>query len=292
MSRNQQQNTIAVDRIVAVNCFDLSPSFALPEDRHECWEFVYVDGGEVNCRTCGNDRILEQGDVIFHRPEKLHGTICNGKRSASIFNVIFDCRSADMDFFDETVIKVPQSLTPLLKKLIEECKSTYYISKFPLQIREDAPIGGERLTRLYIEEFLILLMRACRDEAVNAPAVSNGIKLNNGLVEEICAYLSENVYDRVTLKMLTERFHFGKSYLCEQFKHVKGVSVMNYYLELKLTEAKRLLREESLPIHEIAEQLGFESPEYFSRYFKKRVGHSPKAFRKMLINDSILKHRE
>ena len=113
----------------------------------------------------------------------------------------------------------------------------------------------------------------------------------SGLVEEICEHMKNHIYGNLSLDDLTERFHFGKSFLCEQFKKNTGKSPINYYLDLKLSEAKRLLREGDMTITEIAENLGFESPEYFSRYFKKRVGHSPRDFKKMLINDATLRKK-
>ena len=293
MSRNQPEYPIAVDRLIVINCFDLSPKFALSKDKHEGWEFVYVDSGEISCPKEDGERTLKQGDIVFHRPGEIHSTICNGRRAASIFNVIFECRSEALSCFDGRSFRVPQSLIPLLKRLIAESKSTYHISKHPLQLRKDAPVGGEQLTKLYIEEFLILLLRtcSCNDEELEPPCLSPEEE-GDTLTEAVCAYLEDNVYGKVTLKELTESFHFGKSYLYARFKQSKGCSIMSYYLDLKLAEAKRLLREDSLPIHEIAERLGFESPEYFSRYFRKRVGHSPRDFRNMLINDASLTHRD
>ena len=284
-------SVVTVDRIISANCFELSPNFIIENDVHEYWEFLYVDSGEL-CYTEGEiSGKLRQGDVVFHSPGRVHSTFCNGKQSASFFNVIFDCSSPLLAQFDKKALRVPRDLTFLLKKLIAECNSNYYTSNYPLKTKEDAPMGGAQLTRLYIEEFLILMLRAYERQESLGTGCFVGNMQNSDLTEQICAYLAENIYNRVTLKELTEHFHFGKSYLCEQFKNDKGCSVMSYYLDLKLAEAKRLLREDSRPIHEISEQLGFESPEYFSRYFKKRVGHSPRNFRNMLISDASLSRR-
>ena len=62
----------------------------------------------------------------------------------------------------------------------------------------------------------------------------------------------KNLYGRLTLNDLTDKFHFSKSFLCEQFKKNTGASPINYYLDLKLTEAKRLLREDDLTVTEIS----------------------------------------
>jgi AraC-like DNA-binding protein len=46
-----------------------------------------------------------------------------------------------------------------------------------------------------------------------------------------------------------------------------------------MSKARELLCETTLPIGEIAEQLGFESPYYFSRFFKAKVGMTARKFR-------------
>ena len=51
-----------------------------------------------------------------------------------------------------------------------------------------------------------------------------------------------------------------------------------------ISEAKNLLLSGERSISEIAYQLGFENPPYFSRLFKKEVGISPKEFKNQILN--------
>jgi AraC-like DNA-binding protein len=50
------------------------------------------------------------------------------------------------------------------------------------------------------------------------------------------------------------------------------------------SEAKNLLLSGERSISEIAYQLGFENPPYFSRLLKREVGISPKKFKSQLLN--------
>lgn len=292
----KRKNSIAerkypsVQKIVSVSCFDLAPSFATGEEIHDSWEFVYVDRGEVTCVACGSKNKLSQGDIIFHSPRETHLTICNGKESASIFSVIFDTRG-DMSFFDGKLTKSPKKLASLLKNLISECERAFVISEYPLKKRSDTSFGSERLALLYLEEFLLLLMRCERKERGSDEFIYTNKVSNGGISEKIAEYLENHLYDSLNLKNVVENFHFGKSYLCKKFKERFGISIINYHLSLKITEAKRLLRESSALICEISKTLSFENPEYFSRYFKKITGHSPREFRRALINDASLKKK-
>ena len=278
---------IKIDSLYTVNFFDLSPSFNTEVHNHDDWELLYVDSGEVNCITDDGNILMKQGEVIFHQPNKIHSTLCNGKKSASIFNIHFVTQSPTMELLKNGKISVHSAVAESLKRLIDECNSTYTVSKHPMVIRDNAPFGGEQMCKVLLEELLILIIRSLENEIAPHGTIKNQCN-TKPQIEEICNYLGNNIYGKVTLDDLVEEFHFSKSFLCEQFKSNIGASPISYYLDLKLTEAKRLLREDDITITEISEKLGFESPEYFSRYFKKRIGHSPRDFRKMLINDANL----
>jgi AraC-like DNA-binding protein len=61
---------------------------------------------------------------------------------------------------------------------------------------------------------------------------------------------------------------------------VTGWSVNNLIRDIKIREAIRLLKDSELNISEIAYNLGFSDPLYFSKYFKKEVGVAPLQYRK------------
>lgn len=59
-----------------------------------------------------------------------------------------------------------------------------------------------------------------------------------------------------------------------------AISAKQYILDLKITEAKRLLIYSQFNINEIAFNLGFEDPSYFTRLFKKKTSLPPSIFLK------------
>ena len=99
---------------------------------------------------------------------------------------------------------------------------------------------------------------------------------------EIYEYLSKNYRETVTLEELSFLFGTNKTTLCKSFKNSFGTTVVSYVNDLKIKEARRLIRDGAASITEISETLGFSSVHYFSRLFKKRVGISPKEYIKTL----------
>ena len=62
---------------------------------------------------------------------------------------------------------------------------------------------------------------------------------------------------------------------------------MNRFLTLKIDKAKQMLREEQISISDISESLGFDTPQYFSRMFRRYTGTSPRDFRNSVLSVGI-----
>lgn len=72
------------------------------------------------------------------------------------------------------------------------------------------------------------------------------------------------------------------NHLNRAVKAETGRSAGEWIENARLSLARNLLHDPSVPVSEIAYRLGFEDPAYFSRFFRKLVGMSPTDFRKML----------
>ncbi len=76
-----------------------------------------------------------------------------------------------------------------------------------------------------------------------------------------------------------DMLHVTANHLAETVRRTVGLPPGKIIHERLLLEAKRLLRYSDLPVAEIAYQLNFEDPSYFSRFFRKQTGFSPSDFR-------------
>ena len=56
---------------------------------------------------------------------------------------------------------------------------------------------------------------------------------------------------------------------------------MAYFTKLKVQKAKELLRETDISVSSISDQLSFDTPNYFSKTFKRFTGYTPSTYRKM-----------
>jgi AraC family transcriptional regulator, transcriptional activator of pobA len=59
-----------------------------------------------------------------------------------------------------------------------------------------------------------------------------------------------------------------------------GRTAKDYISDHLMAAAKRLLDDDELSIAQVSERLGFEYPQHFMRFFKKKNGQTPSAYRK------------
>jgi AraC-like DNA-binding protein/mannose-6-phosphate isomerase-like protein (cupin superfamily) len=82
------------------------------------------------------------------------------------------------------------------------------------------------------------------------------------------------------LESLAAELKMSYSAFRRLFREQTGFSPRQFALEVTLRRAKDLLLHSQMPVHLIADELGFESVPYFSRFLKKKTGSSPSELRK------------
>ena len=86
--------------------------------------------------------------------------------------------------------------------------------------------------------------------------------------------------DDVLSEELAKEIGLGYSAFRKRFREYTGMAPLEYQIALRIRRASRLLTSTSIPIAEIAADTGFNTPNYFSRFFRKATGLSPAEFRK------------
>ena len=93
-------------------------------------------------------------------------------------------------------------------------------------------------------------------------------------------HILKNATQAIDTHSLARELGISYSALRHNFKRLTGLPPGQYQIQIRLNKARRLLRNSSLSIQEIAARLGFESIYYFSRLFKKKTGLVPLAYRR------------
>lgn len=106
-----------------------------------------------------------------------------------------------------------------------------------------------------------------------------GLPEDDSLLAQVKRYMEEHFREPLTKHDIAQAFHFAPSYLSRIYKEKYGISMGNYLTRLKIEEAKqRMAQNPQILIKEIAAEVGYKDPYYFSKVFKKETGSWPTQF--------------
>ena len=105
--------------------------------------------------------------------------------------------------------------------------------------------------------------------------------LNEPLSSRVKGYIVKNLDKPLSLVDVANEFHIGKTTLCNSIKKDFHITVNDLIRSLRIDKAKQLLLSEGLPIYAVAEQVGIEDYNYFTKIFKEETGITPSVFRKL-----------
>ena len=97
-------------------------------------------------------------------------------------------------------------------------------------------------------------------------------------VQRVQAYIRENITGNLDLGSVASIFGYSKNYLSSLFTRYTSTSFIDYVNTAKMERAKKMLADPNAMVYEVATALGYDSPFYFSKVFKKVVGMSPTAY--------------
>ena len=92
-------------------------------------------------------------------------------------------------------------------------------------------------------------------------------------------YLETYYHESIQLEDLASMTHLSRFYISHSFKKEIGMSPMEYLIDIRIKESKILLRTTNYSISQVADIVGFTTPTYFSKQFRKSTGISPTDYR-------------
>ncbi len=286
--KHRLDNIIDVTKIVTMHYFELSKDYTYSGESHDFWEIVYVDKGQVEITADNEEFTLSQGQMRFHKPMEFHALRSNGKDAPNVLIVTFECKSAPMELLFDKTLTVPKKLKGIISDIMLECSNTFDLPAFnpdlkKLELLPNAPIGSQQMIRLLLEQLLIYLIRDINGTTLNYKLFNSQDDLNDHLTNHIVKMINDHIYDSLTIEQICHSVNFGKTYVCTTFKNVTGHSIMDFYAKAKISQAKRMIRQENMNFSQIAEKLHFSDPHHFYRTFKKHTGMTPKQYKQSII---------
>lgn len=106
-------------------------------------------------------------------------------------------------------------------------------------------------------------------------------KTQNSDIEKAKDYIQKNYSSMsISLNEVAKQVNMNPAYFSVLFKKDTGITFINYLTGLRIEKAKELLANSNAKIYEVAYEVGYDNPTYFSTVFKKMTKNSPQDYRK------------
>ncbi len=109
------------------------------------------------------------------------------------------------------------------------------------------------------------------------------IHQQNEVFHNIITYVTNNYQENLTLKSLATKFYVNPIYLGRLFKKNTNTLFNEYLTNIRIEKSKVLLLKTNKKIYEIADEIGFNDPNYFIAKFLKAEGTTPSQYRKKQV---------
>ena len=281
--RYPMKTFVSVDQLIKLFSFNFREGYFFSGEKHDFWELNYVERGEIEYHYGAKVYTLCAGEMIFFRPNVFHRLLC--RKDSKIFVVSFETDSKALNYFKKNyIIQYPKKYLFLIANVLEEAKAQFeHVNEnnvdsfdFVLENEKSDNFAGSQALKNLIELLLIYIIR---EKTQNKPkTIHDKTRFEKAVVNTILMIMQQNVNGILTIDDICQKVNFEKTYVYSLFKKYVHASPMKYFMEMKIEKAKKLLAEEELSVTAVSKELDFDSPQNFSKVFKKALGESPSKY--------------
>ena len=180
--------------------------------------------------------------------------------------------TADPDYHPESLFAAGCEIASILYRTLERLG-------YDSNELEDINAVHQQINDFYsieqIIDYIVSLLHRFHD------CYSAGTRLNHKVVTQAKDYIARHYNETVTLKDLAKLTNMNASYLSNLFKKEMGMNYSDYIADLRISIAKRLLKDGCYSVQQISEKVGYKDEKYFRKLFKKVSGISIGEFKKL-----------
>jgi AraC family transcriptional regulator, transcriptional activator of pobA len=234
---------------------------------------VLIDSGSMTYNLDLQDITLAEGHLLFAMPNQVF-TPPPKNDNLKYFKVLFD---------ENTLALLPQQfpflVNPLNSQTIIFDNATRERVRKVFEILNQILYIDKHLTDTeIILAYLNLLLAELNSAYFKSTAPINILNANLSKFIEFKLVVETHLTEQPSVNAIAEKLALTTNSLYRIVKEYSGVSPKDFFTNRLMIEAQRKLQYSNLSVKELAYELGFNDPDYFSRFFKKCTGKSVSEF--------------
>jgi len=258
---------------------------------HQFFELLYVESGRGTHQVDGETFEVAEGDLFWMRPGQHHdpGGLASTQKWIVAFNVDAAAPTQhDGQFFTGALTLALSPFAPSTsaarRAQVPTLERSRWVGRFEAIVREleEKPLGYGEAACAHLRLALIDLARLA---ATRAPEASPG----RPLLAEVFAFIEARFRAPIGLRDVAEAVGRSPAYLTDLVRRETGRTVLQWVIDRRLSEARRLLLQSESPVSAIAESVGYLDAKHFAAQFRRATGASPHVWRSSRLGGAAVK---
>lgn len=249
-----------------LNC---EPGYTCHPHRQWCYEITYVLDGEGIHSVNETDYAVKKGDLFLTPLDSIHNitSVYNLRYVFCGFDVVDD--STDdvklmKSFFESAPCNIVKGSNEIASAF-GKCLGEYY----------DQSLCSKLLIESYLNELVVNVMRIY---LVKNRKSLRTVDRNDSIgvsVYSVMLYINNNISGVKDIAAIASEFGYSPAYLSHCFKKQMGCTLRQYIAQKKIDEAIRLVKDVGISVTRVSKEVGFATPQAFTKAFKRIKGVSP-----------------
>ena len=106
------------------------------------------------------------------------------------------------------------------------------------------------------------------------------VDADRDMMQKLMEFLETRISDaNLRIEDLADAVHLGRSVFYGKIKSISGMTPVDFLRHIRMKRAEELIRRSNYPFSQIAYEVGYSDPKYFSKCFKKETGMTPSEYR-------------
>ena len=259
-----------IRRITSINHWNMKRGYSHVNHAHASYghEIIYLDYGKMNILLNGKILWLNTGEILLIRGGAYHSFKGHDEMPFDYLNIMFRGTLPEQLF--NTPWQVDRRMREILLQLKHE--SEFQESGF-------LEMAGSLLTELAV---LLIRKNSPSTREKSFELLSNRLHYESDKVEKACEIIRKNYNTALKEEEVANAIRISASHLRLLLRKNTGKNFKTLLHEYRIEAAKHFIRNEGYTFSEIALQVGFETPAFFYRLFKRHTGMTPKEYAKSL----------
>lgn len=257
ISADIEDNPLCCSTLVGISF--PNPHYEIERQHYPAYTFEYIIAGKGTLTVDGQTVYPEAGDVYLLQPRNtVHYYSDPQDPWKKIWLNIYGTLIGDL-------LRLYQIDSYIL---FPNFQNGSYLERI-LQAAEE---GGDTTGKILL---ILHEMMAALSEFINRKAQNPAYLIRD--------YINKNLDKQLKIEELCDLVHLSKSSIIRLFNQEFNATPYSYMMNRKVQLANTLLTKTTLPIRDVASQLGFSDAHNFSTFYKKVTGTSPGKFRRSQI---------